>query len=261
MGKAVAKKKKTDLSVELNEEMALDAGDGQQNVTTEDMAIPFIRILQKMSKQLSKRDGAYIDGASEGDIFNNVTGQLWDGDEGVVVIPCAFNFKVLEWTPLNAGGGLVGTYGRDESLPKFTTDDDGNRITSDGTELIDTAEHFVLIVEDGHIEQGVVSMANSQLRVSRKWNSIIGQQQIMTQAGPKPKPRYGTMYRLKSAGASNDSGDWSIWDVSIEGPVQDIIIYRAAKAFSSAVNSGDVQAKHVQEGASTPAETPAEDVM
>jgi hypothetical protein len=257
---AVAKKEQAGLPADLANEMAADAGDGQQNVTTEDMAIPFIRILQKMSKQLSKRDGAYIEGASEGDIFNNVTGQIWEGDEGLVVIPCAFNFRVLEWTPLKDGGGLKGSYERGEALPAHTVDEDGNRITAEGTELVDTAENYVLLVADGQVEQAVLSMASSQLKASRKWNSLIGQQQIMTAQGPKPKPRYGTMYRLKTAGASNDSGDWSVWDIGIEGPVEDVNIYRAAKAFSQAVNTGDVQAKHVQEGANDPAEA-ADDVM
>ena len=43
---------------------------GFSEVTSEDLAIPFLRILQAMSPQKNKRDGAYVDGAEEGMFFN-----------------------------------------------------------------------------------------------------------------------------------------------------------------------------------------------
>ena len=62
---SVVKKEAAGLPAHLEEEMEADAGDGRQGITTKDLAIPFLRILQKMSPQLSKRDGAYIEGAEE----------------------------------------------------------------------------------------------------------------------------------------------------------------------------------------------------
>ena len=51
-----------------------NAGAGLQNIGADQMQIPFIRILQALSPQLNKDKPEYIKGASQGDIFNTVTG-------------------------------------------------------------------------------------------------------------------------------------------------------------------------------------------
>jgi len=85
--KQVAAKQETSLA--LSEEMmsVLDEHEGQGlDYDTADLQIPFIRVIQAMSPQVNKRDPAYIDGASVGDIFNTVTGRYWEGEEGVTGI-------------------------------------------------------------------------------------------------------------------------------------------------------------------------------
>lgn len=243
---AVAKKEKPGLPVNLADEMASDAGDGTQSMTSEDLAIPFLRILQQMSPQLAKRDGAFIKGAEEGMIFNTVTGQLWDGDEGVVVIPCGYNFRILEWKPRDSGGGIVNTYTREDELPSFSTDNERKQqITDSGNLLSDTAEHFVMLVHsDGSIEQALMSLSSTGLKKSRRWNSLMKQQTIMTQEGQKTMPSYGKMYRVKTMGETKDDNNWSNWDITIEGDVTEIDIYRACKLFSASVMQNAVKVVH-----------------
>ncbi|XDZ65493.1 hypothetical protein AB8880_11305 [Alphaproteobacteria bacterium LSUCC0684] len=48
--------------------------------------IPFLRIIKPLSLEINKTDPEFIKGASAGDLFNTVTGQTWDGEEGVTVI-------------------------------------------------------------------------------------------------------------------------------------------------------------------------------
>ena len=233
-------------------EMTADAGDGSQSVTNEDMAIPFLRILQKMSPQLSKRDNAYIKGAEEGCIINTVTGELWEPDDGVVVVNCCFNFKIIEWKPRDSGGGFIKSYTRDvDELPMHEKNDKGKLITHDGNILEDTAEHYILLVDEanGTFEQALVAMSSTQLKHSRKWNSLIGQKMLSTESGVIQAPRYGYKYRLKTGQESNDQGDWAGWSIADEGVITDINLYRAAKMFCASVNSGSVNVKHVQEGA------------
>ena len=245
MGKALKKTEAGGLPAELANEMAADAGDGAQGITTADLAIPFLRILQQMSPQLAKRNGAYIEGANEGDIFNTVTGQIWDPDEGVVVVPCSYNFKIIEWIPRESGGGIANQYIRGDTMPPSEKDDRGKDITANGNQLTDTAEHYVLIVSpDGTFEQALITMSSTQLKHSRRWNSLTQQQTIMTEAGPKTAPLYSRMYRLKTVGESKDDNNWSGWNITLEGPVKDLDLYRAAKAFCASVSTGDVVVKH-----------------
>ena len=54
-------KKETSQALALSEsDMMSDANTGLENVTSEDLAIPFLRITQAMSPQVNARDGKYI---------------------------------------------------------------------------------------------------------------------------------------------------------------------------------------------------------
>ena len=92
----VAQRKATNVvASELDKMLEADAGVGLENITTEDMQIPFIRIIQALSPQLQKDDPLYIKGAEQGDIFNTVTHQVWKAEEGITVVPCYFEQKLL----------------------------------------------------------------------------------------------------------------------------------------------------------------------
>ena len=57
MANAVAEKQATDVAVSnLSSLLEEEAGAGLENFSTEDMQIPFIRILQALSPQLNKQD-------------------------------------------------------------------------------------------------------------------------------------------------------------------------------------------------------------
>ena len=263
--KDIAVQEEAGLPAEFLNEMALDAGAGSEEITTDDLAIPFLRVLQKMSPQLSKREAEYIEGATDGDIINTVTGQLWEcSDEKdpakITIIPVDFKFKVMEWWPRNSkqGSGLVSSYTRNDELPthsKIEVEGKMKTMTDKGTELIDTAEHYVLLVHpDGMMEQALIAMSSTQLGASRKWNSLIKQKLISTANGPVPAPSFSHMYTLGTAYKSNDDGEWSVFTISDAGRVENIDVYRAAKAFNMSVTSGDVIVKHTQE-------KPAESVM
>jgi hypothetical protein len=75
---AVAKKKNAELSTDVMDDILEFAGEGATYDSSE-MQIPFIRILQAMSPQLKKREAQYIEGSEQGDMFNNVTMELFTG--------------------------------------------------------------------------------------------------------------------------------------------------------------------------------------
>ena len=102
-----------------------DAGSGFEEVTSSDIKIPFIRIIQALSPQIKKTDPSFIEGASQGDIFNTVTKTLWNGEEGILVIPSYFQQKLLEFIPRNQGGGFVGELSPEsEDVRKAVRDQD-----------------------------------------------------------------------------------------------------------------------------------------
>ena len=69
----VATKKEGALATNLFE---ADAQMGAQNISQEDLALPFLKILGQLSPEVNKRDGKYVEGAEPGKIINTVTNQF-----------------------------------------------------------------------------------------------------------------------------------------------------------------------------------------
>jgi len=173
------KKEEAKLPAELEALFAEDSGKGFEEVTSSDLQIPFLRIIQQMSPQINKKEAGFIEGASGGDIFNTVTNKYWDGEEGVVVIPVYYQLKLLEFIPREQGGGFVGELSASSEEVRSAERDQGTgmEMLKSGNELVRTAQHYVKIVhDDGTLESAIVDMKKTQLKKSRLWNSLMTMQ-------------------------------------------------------------------------------------
>ena len=243
MANEVATAKNTALSAELLEDMVLDAGEGAA-FSADEMQIPFVRLLQALSPQLNKKKAEYIEGASSGDAFNNVTGQYWDGEQGLTVIPCYQTTKYLEFTPREMGGGFRGEISPNNPVLQQTTRSGSKEILPNGNELVKSDQHFCLIVdEDGGFQPAVIDMKSTQLKVSRRWKTQIAMQKVTLPDGRKVTPPvFATMWKLRSVEESNDQGSWSNWAVEKVGLVEDRDLYQEARTFRKSIEAGEVKA-------------------
>jgi hypothetical protein len=89
----------------------------------------------------------------------------------------------------------------------------------------------------------LISMKSTQLKISRKWNSMMMGLKLQGKNGLFTPPTYSHIYKLKTVQLSNDKGTWFGWDVSTVGPVQDNGVYEIAKSFAASVAKGTVEAK------------------
>ena len=225
---------------DLTKAFEADVGSGFEAVPSSDIQIPFIRIIQALSPQLKKTDPSFIEGASQGDIFNTVTKKLWNGEEGILVIPSYFQQKLLEFIPRNQGGGFVGELSPEsEDVRKAVRDQDsGLELLENGNELVRTAQHYVKIVhEDGTLESAIVDMKKTQLKKSRQWNSIM----LMQKHNGASLPSFANVYRLKSVEDGNDKGSWHSWTVNHERQVDSIDSYKDAKSLHTSIKSGELR--------------------
>mgnify|MGYP003676249987 CR=1 FL=1 len=100
---------------------------GFEEVTTDDLQMPFVRVLHAMSPQLKKSNASFIEGAAQGDIFNTVTGQVWSGEKGILVLPVYYQLKYIEFVPRSQGGGFVGELaGNSQEVRNAVRDKDTN---------------------------------------------------------------------------------------------------------------------------------------
>lgn len=242
------------------------AGGGFSEVTTEDLAIPFIRILAQLSPEVNKRDGKYIQGAEAGMLFNTVMNKAFDGEEGILVVPCHYSKRFLEWKPRTAGGGFVSSYTPEEAARLRTTRNDRNEdILPNGNLLTPTAQFFVLFIHDEGIQPSLLAMTSTQLKKARKW---LTQMQAMTAKGKNGNytlPMFSHVYRVKTVAESNDKGDWFGYDISKERALnmaneEDNDIVQQAVRFAQSVKSGDVKIKHEDSDGSTPSVEDSDDV-
>ena len=227
-------------------DMEADAQQGAQNISQEDLALPFLKILGQLSPEVNKTHGKYVEGAEPGKIINTVTNELYDK---ISVVPCHYKRQYIEWQDRGASSGApVAIHDADSDIVSQTTRDKSykDRLPN-GNYLENTANHFVLVVGKNP-ETALISMKSTQLKVSRKWNSMMMGLKLQGKNGLFTPPTYSNIYKLSTVQMSNDKGTWFGWDVAKAGPVEDKSIYDMSKSFAESVNKGDVQAKpEVQE--------------
>lgn len=140
---------------------------GNENVTTEDLQLPRIDVLQALNPQVNKKKvDDYIEGAEVGMLFNSLTNELYP--DGVRITPVSFAKRYLVWVDRqkDSSGGLRGVFDTEQEAEIFKEEqEDESKL-----EVVPTAEHLV-ILDDG--SEVIVSMSKSKMKVSRKFNSLI----------------------------------------------------------------------------------------
>ena len=238
----VTEKKSAPLPANMFED---DAAKGLGAIGQEDLALPFLKILGQLSPEVNKRDGKYVEGAEPGMIFNSVSGELYDGVKGIDVIPCFYKLEYIEWKDRGEGlGAPVAIYDSSSDIMSKTKPDANykDRLPN-GNYIEKTASHFVIVSGDSP-STALISMKSTQLKISRKWNSMMSGIKMKGANGMFTPASFSHIYKLKTTQMSNDKGTWFGWEVSKIGPVTDKGLYDQAKGFSESISKGTVKAKH-----------------
>ena len=224
-----------------------DAEKGSQNMTQEDLALPFLKVLGQLSPEVNKVHSRYVKDAEPGMIINSVTNELYDGTKGIDILPVFYERKLIEWQDRGAGAGApVAIHDASSDIMSQTTRDKSykDRLPN-GNYIENTANHFVLMLGDNPTT-ALISMKATQLKISRKWNSMMSGIKLKGKAGLYTPASFSHIYKLKTTQMSNDKGTWFGWEVSKVGPITDASTYQQAKAFSESISKGAVKAKHVE---------------
>ena len=227
-GKAVANKDEGQMALfseSMPEYMQGSKGRGSEDVSMDDLTIPRIDIIQAISPQRKKTDPEYIEGADEGMMYNTVSKELYP--DSIVVVPVYFRKEYVIWKDRKKGGGFRGAFPTEVEAERARQQlEDG-----DDCEVVDTAQHFVLVLkDDGGIEEAVISMSKSKMKVNRQWNSMI------RMAGGD---RFSKAYRLSGTPDTNANGDdYFNFKVVPLGYVNEDV-YRKAEHLYDAVKSGE----------------------
>ena len=234
--KQVATKKENLPSASLFE---ADAQKGFENVKTESLAPPILKLLQNGSAEAQKRNQNYVEGAEPGMFLNTVTKQLYDGDKGIMVIPCHYKLEYQEWADYGTGSGRPENIYPDTSdvLDKTTKGPDGKDRLQNGNYILTVGQHFVIILGTKSSETAMISMSSSQGKVSRKWNSMMKSITLDGEQGPYTPPSFSHMYKLSSVLNTGKGNQWYGYNVEKVGMLEDAKMYERAKKFYEAIRN------------------------
>ena len=255
MAKNEIAEQKTNSALAIMSDLEQDANAGFDGMTQEDYALPFLRLLTSTSPEVGE-----VDGALPGMILNSVTGELYDGKKGVTVVPCAYVRQYIEWAPRGQGSGApVHIYPATSDILSQTHKEPGDNkdYLDNGNYIENTANYYVMLVNaDGVPEPALITMKSTQLKKSRKWNSMMQSVKLQGKNGLFTPPMYSQMYRLTTQPESNDKGKWFGWEVERIGTIDRDDVYAACKSFALSVSSGAVRGKHESEGDAASAAAP-----
>ena len=210
-------KKAANLPAAINLEES--AGEGEEFIGARDVKLPILKILYASSPVLDKSDGKYIANAERGDIYNEVTGSLWKGKAGIVVVPCLYINTFNEWKDKGDSPGRPIKIHTDPSIMSETKrgEDNKDRLPN-GNYVEDTGNHFVFILDKNYLpqEQTLIAMKSTQKKKSKTWNSMMQTRRMPGKNGFFRPPTWATTYRLTTTKESNSQNNWYGWVVEFD---------------------------------------------
>jgi hypothetical protein len=129
----------------LSNDFEQDSG-GFDGMGQEDFALPFLRLLTNTSPEVGE-----VEGAMPGMVYNSVTGELYDGKKGLIVVPCAYVRQYIEWAPRGSGSGApIAIYPATSDILSRTHREPGDNkdYLDNGNYIENTANHYVMVIND-----------------------------------------------------------------------------------------------------------------
>ena len=199
-------------------------GVGNENISASDLEIPQLKLLQKMSPEVDKSGGSYVDGAEPGMIFNTLTHRIADS-MNVVNINMIKEVTVFRKREFGGGGSgsFIGTFDDKPTAEAYLLE---AGLAVNEYDLADTAKHLVLVLdENGDVEsEAMIYMSSTKMRTSNKWNSEL----LMTKAD-----RYASVWQLGVENLSNAQGSWANFTIAFAGWCPEALLNRAKGAYEA----------------------------
>lgn len=246
---------------------AEDAGAGRENVTSDAMALPFLKLLQ--AKGEAETDPERY---KAGMLLHSITGNGYDirekGGKPLHFLLCHFSKQIVEWGDKDAGnGGLKARHACTaaslevyNSLPK----NDKKKVLAPslgktpfppaetpGNLLEETAYHYMLmLLEDGALDVGVLPLKSTGLTPSKKLMRQVDTASVKA-------PTFAKIYSVESFLDEQKTGAHNkFYNVrfAVVGDVTDAMEYKeyaAAKAFYLSISGGKAKLDDQAESAAT----------
>ena len=231
------------------EDLFEDENTGFEETDNDCFSIPYLQCLQKLSPQCDADKPGYMEDAAPGMFLNSATGELYDGEEGVLLIPCHAQRRFVEWVPREQGGGYRGDRSPDSvDLSLLERDEKGRFLLDSGNHLMDTRYHYCLLVTETSIDPVVLSLTSTQIKKSKNWMTAMRNKKALNPRTGKLQgvPMMANVWRLTSETQMKGEDTWKGYKFTFDrmldfGNELELDLYQTAKAFHEQVTSGQAQ--------------------
>lgn len=214
---------------------------GYENVSQQDLGIPFLAICQKGSPEYDEDHEDHeikkIEGIQVGSIFDTVSRKILYQPDGepVQFIPCYYQRLYVEWKPRNQGGGIVASYQDSAIMNDATRDKDGRDVLPNGNIIVTTGYFFGFYLDGDDLINVVLGLSSTQLKKARQILNLLYSRKIPNMG--TPFPMYAQILRLSTIPEKNEKGSWRGWSIESGEIITDPVLLNKGKEASIAIRN------------------------
>tara|TARA_E500000331_G_scaffold236656_1_gene226954 strand:- start:5555 stop:6325 length:771 start_codon:yes stop_codon:yes gene_type:complete len=246
MESQVAKKANAGALANIN--LRADSGKGAEEIKSDDVSTPILKILHQLSPECNERDAKHVEGAKPGMIYASGFGKLIEGKEGLEIIVAHSQTRYPEWQ--ERGDSASAPVGTHLEIPADATEERNGRYRlPNGNYVEKTAYFYVLAIVDKELKPAVIPMRSSNLSPARELNNLIKNLRFTDQEGSYNPATYAAVYKLNTVGKTAGSKSWHVYkpsrvrnlDVSNK---DDAAMYEVAAQLQKSVSKGAAKPKY-----------------
>lgn len=166
--------------------------EGKENIGRDDMIIPRLALCQTQTRQKAKSDPNHIPGLTEGDLFNSVTGEIYQ--RPLEFVPIRYlGRRGIHFRPLDEGGGVI-----DMNVPlndprmQWGNSGDKKADRPVATEFLD----FLVVLRES-LDPIALSFKTTNIKVGKRLNNFIKMRKHAI---------WGGVYKISSAEVPGANG-------------------------------------------------------
>jgi hypothetical protein len=229
----------------------LGHGTGLEKVTSSDLLIPRLTILQSNSPQCTLGTPDYNEKYRPGMIFDTGLNEIIAAP--LIFVPVQFDKIWIEWFPRETKKGIAQIYDNDAIMNQTSEDVNGRDVLPNGNYVAETVQIMGLNV-NANLRPSFIGMVSTQLKKSRRWLTLATSEEIMNNGIPQQAPFFYRSYSLGTTPESNAKGNWIGWTLERGKSIMEIAqeseegaqlaerIFQKAVAFKKSIDAGEAKA-------------------
>jgi hypothetical protein len=224
-----------------------DSGRGSEEIKSDDMSTPILKILHQLSPECNANDSKYVEGSKPGMIYAKGLGTLTDGQEGVNVLVAHVQTRFPEWQEMGDTAAPPVTVHL--TLPEDAVEERNGKYRLSNGNYVEKTAYFYVIVLGDEPRPAVITMRSSNLTPARELNQLIKNLRFKDDKGIYNPAAYAAVYNLKTVSKTAGSKSWHVYKPSMARALdiskkEDADLYLMAQEFQKSVSKGQAKPEY-----------------